>query len=125
MWVRASDKKYITSHTAKEGWRYGIAYDQNTDSIVWTDRQAMQIMKQALNDTFVTRKQETIKQVLNTGSQGLNALSIDWTTGNLYFTDIKLRYVGVASGSKEGIYRILANVKVDSPNGITVDPYEG
>uniref|UniRef100_W4VRI0 Putative yolkless n=1 Tax=Corethrella appendiculata TaxID=1370023 RepID=W4VRI0_9DIPT len=95
----------------------GVAYDGQ--HIYWTD---------------ITHKTESIERSLEDGSKrehlltaGLSApedLSIDWLTGNIYFTDSDNMHIAVCSNDCYDC-TILIQEKIHKPRAIVVNPLKG
>ncbi|XP_053386904.1 low-density lipoprotein receptor-related protein 1-like isoform X3 [Mercenaria mercenaria] len=62
-------------------------------------------------------------------SRGNIQVAVDWLSHTVYWTDTVFRWIVAAPGQKSKIdmdyYKIIADIHLDKPDGLTVDPLEG
>ncbi|XP_053387383.1 low-density lipoprotein receptor-related protein 1-like isoform X2 [Mercenaria mercenaria] len=62
-------------------------------------------------------------------SRGNIQVAVDWLSHTVYWTDSVFRWIVAAPGQKNKInmdyYKVIADIHLDKPGGLTVDPLEG
>ncbi|XP_053402894.1 low-density lipoprotein receptor-related protein 2-like [Mercenaria mercenaria] len=62
-------------------------------------------------------------------SRGNIQVAVDWLSHTVYWTDSVFRWILAAPGQKNKInmdyYKVIADIHLDKPDGLTLDPFEG
>ena len=51
-------------------------------------------------------------------------LAVDWVTGNIYFTDVEAKHIGVCTNNGSSC-AVIVNADIDKPRAIALIPTEG
>lgn len=97
----------------------GLDYDCANDKIYWTD-----IEKRSHSLYFANGDGSNITKIWEEGLFSPEGIAVDWTTGNVYYTDSGTDKIGVVSGDGQW-HKVLIKEGLVNPRDIVLDLARG
>ncbi len=124
-WIQTGPKAYVASAPARDQKYYALAHDNARSYLYWSDMKRRTIYRQPVNSSLFDRRIDDIETIYSGRSNQITAMTVDWLSGSVYFTDDTYNRIIVTTLSTTGqkhIHKILFSTNIDKPKGIAVMP---
>ena len=120
-WVESGKVKVRHISAPHFGWEFkALAFQHATQTLLWSEAMNKRIQSLVLNGSTDTN------DVFVGTSPEVYGMTVDWLSGNLYWTDVLYNWIIMAPiRSADRVYTIVVQDNLDKPHGVAVYPQKG